>query len=541
MKIKGTFLFLIVVFFCNVCIASTFYINPIIGSNLGDGSLTSPWHTLEHVVNSNFIESRSYVTPYDQNAPQIVDKNLGAPIKAGDTIILYTGLHGEVFLNNYVNADFITIKAARNNYPIIKNIHVRAGKKWRIEGVRVSSEPYGSYISDKLIFLESHSWQGPVSSIEIKDCELFSTNTAWTLANDWVTKASSGIVIRGDSILVENNSLENIRLGITMQGENIQVIGNSIKNFSADGIRILGSNNLVELNTIKNCYDVDGNHDDGIQSYTTGGLVVDNNIVRRNMIINYENPNQPLLGSLQGIGCFNGPFNNWIVENNLVIVDHWHGVSFYGGHNCHIINNTIIDPTPDITPGPAWIKIEDLNGNPSSNCMVKNNVSNDLAINPNSNTNEGNNVQLTSYTEYATNFMDYSNIDFHLQAQSVLIDSGDLMVSPTMDLEGTGRNQGLSSDVGAYEYVVITANKDFIKEGIIKIYPNPTQHKLQIEGELENAKINVWNELGRLVKTFTDIKLPYAIDLESLPCGVYMVQIMDSSNIQVELSKIIKQ
>ena len=51
-------------------------------------------------------------------------------------------------------------------------------------------------------------------------------------------------------------------------------------------------------------------------------------MLRGNLFINFENPNQPLKGTLQGIGCFDGFFVDWVVENNVVVTNHWHGISF---------------------------------------------------------------------------------------------------------------------------------------------------------------------------------------------------------------------
>ena len=53
-------------------------------------------------------------------------------------------------------------------------------------------------------------------------------------------------------------------------------------------------------------------------------------VLRGNVIINNLNPDHPLHATLQGIGCFDGLFVNWVVENNVVITDHWHGISLYG-------------------------------------------------------------------------------------------------------------------------------------------------------------------------------------------------------------------
>jgi parallel beta-helix repeat protein len=58
---------------------------------------------------------------------------------------------------------------------------------------------------------------------------------------------------------------------------------------------------------------------------------------------------------MQDIGCFDGFFDGWVVENNVVITDHWHGISFYGMKNSRIVNNTVIDVN-DQSPGPpgSW-------------------------------------------------------------------------------------------------------------------------------------------------------------------------------------------
>ena len=66
---------------------------------------------------------------------------------------------------------------------------------------------------------------------------------------------------------------------------------------------------------------------------------------------NYEDPNQPFRGTLQGLGCFDGFYIDWVIENNLVVTDHWHGISLCGAVNCRIVNNTVVDAN-DVSPGP---------------------------------------------------------------------------------------------------------------------------------------------------------------------------------------------
>jgi len=511
------------ILFSNVY-SNTFHIDPINGSNSGNGTISSPWKTLEEVISTNLIESKSYLTPYDPNNPQLIIKNAGAPIKVGDTLVLYSGLHGEINLVNYINDQNINVINAQGNIPIFKKLHIQAGKNWIFSGIDISSEPYNSYLNDKLVFLESHGWQGPVSNIKIENCIIYSTATAWTDTTNWVTKASDGIVIIGDSINIIDNNFLNVHFGVSMRGNYILSSGNSITNFSGDGIRLVGSNNIVEKNIIKNCYAVDSNHDDGIQSFTTGGLTVDNNIVRQNTILNYEDPNQPLLGDLQGIGCFDGPFHNWIVENNLIVVNNWHGISFYGFINGKIINNTVLDPTPSSSPGPTWIKVEDDTGNPSSGCVVKNNIANTISVTVN--TTVGNNTTLQTLSDYTSNFVDYSNYDFHLIQTSSLIDAADITISPAIDLEGNPRPSGTLPDIGAYEYQFPLSIEN-IDNQIFKIYPNPFVNYVEILGKAIKSEISIYDVNGRLVKKFNNTSIPSRLNLNNLKNGIYFVKITD--------------
>jgi len=541
-KMKNILLFISVFLTVNM-FAAKFYIDPINGSDSGNGTITSPWKTLQNVIEQNSIESKSFVTPYDPNNPQVVIKNPGAPVKSGDTLMLYSGLHGEIDLMNYINNDYLTIMNVEDNSPIFKSLHIQAGRKWVFKGITISSEPYDFYINNKLVYLESHSWQGPVSDIIIQDCHIYSSLTAWENSNDWLTKASDGIIIKGDSIKVVNNQLLNLRFGISMVGDYINISGNTIKNFSGDGIRLLGSNNIIEKNIIKNCYAVDTNHDDGIQSFTTGGIVADNNIIRQNIIINYEDPNQALLGPLQGIGCFDGPFYNWTVENNLIIVNSWHGIAFYGLINGNIVNNTVLDPSPNISPGPAWIKVDDETGFPSSGCTVKNNVSNTIDVTPNTST--GNNATLQTLADYTDNFVNDANNDFHLLETSSLIDMADSNIAPDIDLDGNIRPSGSLPDIGAYEFQYPTlTNRGKIKN-FIKIYPNPFTESINITGIDLNMNsitdIKLLDINGRIIKSYNNVDLPTKLNLSFLKNGVYFIQLFNDNekiNNRIQVLKI---
>ncbi len=512
----------ILLFSSSVIMAATYYLDPVNGNLSNDGSADSPWSSLQAVIENNLIESYQYFPlPYDASNNTLEIKNESAPITSGDTLLLRDGLHGSITLRNYNNLDYITVKNDEgHDAAILENLNVQSGKYWRFEGLTISSEPYGSYLNGILVHFQSHGWHGPVSHIHISDCHVYSAELPWTTASEWLDNVSDGIFVRGDSMTIINNLVTNVDKGISALGDDISGINNTIRNFSGDGMRVLGSQILFDGNIISNCYDVDDNHDDGIQSFTTTGFVVDNNTLRNNIIINYEDPEQPLRGPLQGIGCFDGWYNNWVIENNLIIVDHWHGISLYGANNCKIINNTVLDPTPQVEPGMSWIRINNHDdGSPSMDCVVKNNISNQYVVQGD----ESNNSVLTTLEQYRDHFVDIDNIDYHLLPDSPLIDAGDDSVAPMMDRDGIIRPQGLASDIGCYEYQQALSQISTLlsQRPTVVLYPNPTSTILKIDTPDEVVSwtiLNIWgNELHHGDQN--------TIDISMLSPGKYLLRV----------------
>jgi hypothetical protein len=228
---------------------------------------------------------------------------------------------------------------------------------------------------------------------------------------------------------------------------------NVVDSFAGDGLRGLGDNTVFEYNTVKNCYAVNANHDDGFQSWSTGPSGVGSGVVkgivlRGNVIINYEDENQPFRGTLQGIGAFDGMFEDWVVENNVIMVDHWHGITLLGAKNCRVVNNTVIDLN-DIKPGPPWIRIaEHKNGTPPEGCLVRNNLVTDLN-NAATGVTVDHNLELKDYAPF---FVNAAGHDLHLLASAPAIDVGSAEQAPATDRDGVPRPQGKGFDLGAYEW-----------------------------------------------------------------------------------------
>lgn len=458
---------------------STFYIDPVNGSPDGDGSANNPWQTLQGVLDSNLIQFYAHTENYNPDSPlELV--NDGAPVKGGDRLILRSGHHGNIHQDIFMFDDWLTIEAAEGHQPIFSQIKFQgAFKNIYLKNLVIIKDTYndeGNYWDADIInrndgaclALRTGTFRGKGSFVKVNGLKIRTTEdiTAWTAA-DWVEKSATGISLRNvENIEIVNCDIENISHGILVEyfSDYTSVINNKIKNFSADGARIISNDVLFAYNTISDCFKVDENHDDCIQSYSrgednsSGTGTLRNVVIRGNLIIGTTDFNNPLAGNPQGIGCFDGMFDNWTIENNVVIVDHYHGISFYGFTNSKIANNTVIDQNPDNSTCP-WIRVTShKNGTPSNNCTVANNiVSNSVSTEGNSIIESTNYViGSNNYSQIYELFVDPDNFDFHLAnnelTKAEIIDQGELfpsLFSSEFDKDNIAREN--NPDLGAYE------------------------------------------------------------------------------------------
>jgi parallel beta-helix repeat protein len=166
---------------------------------------------------------------------------------------------------------------------------------------------------------------------------------------------------------------------------------------------------------------------------------------------------------MHGIGCFDGMFDGWIVENNLIVNGSAPGISFVGARNCRIVNNTVI--RNPLKPASSYPRIEitahKADGGPysgvyASDNIVRNNIMAETKFWHATNTTVDHNLATTSYdTGY---FVDYAGFDFRPLAAGPLVDTGDATLAPTIDLDGNPRPRGAAHDIGAYEYGTLFAD-----------------------------------------------------------------------------------
>ena len=441
--------------------SADYYVDPANGNMSNPGTQAQPWSTLAAVMASNFN------------------------FAAGDNIYLFNGNHGDVTINKR-NTGTVYIKPAVSHKPTLNNLIFTGAAFWEVDGVHVkpvvapSTHNAGS---PKPINFLVRMYKNPFNTgiactnITLRNMQIFSAPNAdmltWVAA-DWNTKAWSGIDVSQASanVLIENCRLYNLEWGIYLWGDlaNTTLRGNTVENLCGDGVWINVSDVLMEYNTIKNFYNTKpDNHYDMIQAAVSNQSNPRRNIIiRGNTLINAIGERaafQPDPGArVQGMGLFDGYFENWTIENNVVITNNFHGISLFNAINSKIVNNTILmnPKIPDAsntgaTRNAPGIRLENKTGKTynTSNVLVRNNIANDFVtaggVTSADYTADHNYIATHGNFPYTSTFEDYQNYNVKLkQGATNVINAGSDTDVPTIDMEKTARVSPY--DMGAYEF-----------------------------------------------------------------------------------------
>ena len=302
---------------------------------------------------------------------------LAAGAGRGDKLLLAPGDYGAVEISGSGGVPPLLVEPADPALPPprLSSLRVRGLGSVHLKGLLVEGGDRRREVP--LVRIDAAAAGVRLEGLTIRSAE---DHAGWS-EEDWRTRARDGILARGAGVEIAGNRLSTVKHGITVLGPGARVTGNEIDGFAGDAIRGLGNSALYEGNRIANCFKVDATHVDGFQSWSRGadgkvgtGTVRDV-VLRGNTILNHTGPRGPLTCHLQAISLFDGMFENWLIENNLVETDMWHGITVAGGVDVRVLGNTVqnIGPFP---PGPPGIRVgAHKDGRPGGDNLIGNNLS----------------------------------------------------------------------------------------------------------------------------------------------------------------------
>lgn len=105
------------------------------------------------------------------------------------------------------------------------------------------------------------------------------------------------------------------------------------------------------------------------------------------------------------------------------------------------------------------------------------------------------------------------------------------------DYDASGNN---TIDFGFFNPDITSVDQVTNQNGL-KIFPNPTNDKFTIEGNLAQYQIELSDAVGRSLRSINTNESSHTIDISTLPKGLYILKIKNKHNELIEIKKVIKQ
>ncbi len=343
---------------------SVYYVDPAFGSMAYDGrTRATAWSTLAEVMRS------------------------GKTFAGGDVIVLLRGYHGAPKISG-VNSSDVVIRALPGHTPLVRSLVFHNATHWDVGSIVVtaSATPRGHPDEEDrasgvdLTIATSSAAPAPTCSyITLRDTSLYSVqDSSSRTARQWQA-ASTGIAVYATNYSLINCHVYNgggIQLGY--HSHMGRVVNCVIENFSTDGAGLKAGNVLFAGNCIYGSHKVNGNHNDLFQCWAASNVVF-----KHNFLAAYVNPAQrftvaPFVSDCQGMGGYDGWKRNWLIQGNVVKVDHPIGIWHLGVKpNMVIVHNTVVRCGSSLAIGKRrpCIHVEaSKSGAPSSGAYVANNL-----------------------------------------------------------------------------------------------------------------------------------------------------------------------
>lgn len=411
-------------------LAESYHVDPAAAAvPAADGSRDRPWPSVAAALNSGRVVG-------------------------GDTVHLAPGDHGDVLLERLAFEAPVTLLSDPRDRAHFSYLNLKWVRNLVVDGVALWPKAGSRSTAGPLI--EENGAHIVLRNLEIRGREDAADYRGWS-KQDWLTEQRGALRSKGRHMRFENSTILGVGHAIATIGEGAQVRGNTIDGFAGDAIRAIGDDTLVQGNTITDCIKVDDNHDDGVQSWSrgadgrSGGGVVRALTVDANTIVEWTGPkDHPLRCALQGIGLFDGMFEDLTVSNNVIVISAFHGIGVYGAVGARIVNNTLINAN-GISRKAPWIGIfPHKDGTPSTGATVANNIAPTYVLQPDFA--KRNRALANHVVIYPARDLQISGGgQFRLKPGSRLHGTADAALAPGTDRSGQPRGLDGTTDPGAFD------------------------------------------------------------------------------------------
>ncbi len=282
----------------------------------------------------------------------------------GDRLVLQNGSYGALKLYKKRFDHTVEIVAANPGRAVFREINILSSRNLTLRGLAVwPDQP--DHDTRVLVQVDKASADIRLEGLDLRGNETApETYMRWS-KQDWAsTWKVSGVMLDGPRSALIGSRLAGVAFGVTATADHAEIRDNLITGFSGDAMRAIGNHARVTGNRVQDCVKVNDNHDDGFQSWAPKDKKgkrqpLRDLVLRNNVIVEWTGPRDaPLRCTLQGIGMFDGPYMGVEVDNNIVAVSAYHGISLYGAQGAHVIRNTVV--TTFGTPGKSpWIMVRE--------------------------------------------------------------------------------------------------------------------------------------------------------------------------------------
>lgn len=378
-------------------------------------------------------------------------------VKSGDRVILLSGEHGN--FNPYMLGfdSPVTIMAETPKAARLAGAFINTGSgPFIIKDVSFwpdDPKTFSSQHVKPILMVRSDAKSVILESVEFRSSVDAENYMNWT-STDWTDRALvSATDIRAPGSKILNSKFVGLKYNVVVSGADALVEGNVVEGFSGDAYRILGDRNVLRKNIAFNNFKIDDHHNDGIQSWAPSnvdGSSVSGLRIEGNTFIEWRgDSSHPLRGKMQGIGLFDGYFDDLVIENNVIVSSMHHGISVYGARGAVIRNNTVVH-SDGLAQSYPWIGIfSHKNGTPSKSVSIVNNLAMKFYLASGNDPGQifDNAVVINQLNAFEAPLA----YDFRPKASSGFLDVANVNYAPATDILGNTRPSGAGPDLGAYE------------------------------------------------------------------------------------------